>query len=259
MVPQKGKKTEKIMTKYLINFFNNWWKPILFWIISIGLLVFSEILKNQLFGRICFGLFGLGLLVLLVSAIYQLTQKKWLKSFITFVLFSLTIFAIIIYTVAMFWIEQETTDTWAHNLTIPKNIQIENPADIGIDQNKPDSLTNRVVKQTEFQLYNSFQPGLYKYDFWIGKIESGTIYLKAFEITQNLALSTNRLPKSSSISIYNPTDSIMKFGTNSDFTIYEGDWGDPYAGRFEVWFKPDNGNKERKLYSKNYKIEGWMR
>jgi hypothetical protein len=106
---------------------------------------------------------------------------------------------------------------------------------------------------------NQNQKIVRSYDFWIGKIESGSIYLKAFEITQNLGLSADRLPKSSSISIYNPTDSIIKFGTNSDFTIYEGDWGDSYAVRFEVWFKPDNGAKERKLYSKNYKIEGWMR
>ena len=247
------------MAKYLTNFFDNLSKPILFWIISIGLLVSSEILKNHLFGNICFALFGLSLLVLLISAIYQLSQTRWLKSVITFALFGVTIFAIILYAVAMFWVEQETPDTWAHNLKIPKNIQIDNPVNTDFDGKKPDSFTNRVVKQTEFQLYNSFQPGLYEYDFWIGKIESGTIYLKAFEITQNLELSSDRLRKSSSISIYNPTDKIMKFGINSDFTIYEGDWGDPYAGRFEVWFKPDNGAKERKLYSKNYKIEGWMR
>ncbi|WP_281635705.1 hypothetical protein [Flavobacterium marginilacus] len=247
------------MKKDRTNFFENGWKPIILWIISIGLLVSSEILKNHLFGSICFALFGFSLLVLLISAIYQLFQKKWLKSFIAFVLFSVTIFAVIVYTVAMFWIEQETPDTWAHNLKIPTNIKIDNPADISIDENKPDSLTNRIVKQTEFQLYNSFQPGLYEYDFWIGKIESGIIYLKAFEITQNLELSSERLRESSSINVYNPTDKIMKFGTSSHFTIYEGDWGDPYAGRFEVWFKPDNGAKERKLYSKNYKIEGWMR
>lgn len=247
------------MTKYFENFFNKWWKPILFWITSLGLLVFSEILKNHLFGNICFGLFGLGLLVLLISVIYQFSQKKWIKSFITFILFIGTIFGIIMYSVAVFWIDQETPDTWASNLKIPTNIQIDNPANTDIDENKPDSLTNRVVKQTELQLYNSFQPGLYEYDFWIGKIESGTIYLKAFEITQNLELSIDKLPESTSISVYNPTDKIMKFGTSSDFTIFEGDWGDPYAGRFEVWFKPDNGAKERKLYSKNYKIEGWMR
>ena len=50
----------------------------------------------------------------------------------------------------------------------------------------------------------------------------------------------------------------MKFSSATDFTIYEGDWGKPYAARFELWFKPVNGGHERKLIEKNYKIEGWM-
>ena len=86
-----------------------------------------------------------------------------------------------------------------------------------------------------------------------------SIYLKAFEIIEEYALSTDRLPERSLVKVYNPTVSIEKFGTTSHFTIYEGDWGQPYAARFEVWFKPDNGGQERKLFSKNYKIEGWMR
>jgi len=83
--------------------------------------------------------------------------------------------------------------------------------------------------------------------------------LRVFEITQDHPLSTDILPERSLVKIYNPTDSIMKFGTKSHFTIYEGDWGQPYAARFEVWFKPDNGKQERKIFTKNYKIEGWMR
>lgn len=251
------------MIQCFLVFFNSWWKPILFWGISIVFLIVANIFKNPIFTKICFVLFGLGLLVLLISIFYQLSKREWLKTIITLFLFGGTIFLLIISLVVMFFVEQDTPDTWAENLTIPKNIQIDNPVDmdfdIGVDGKKPDSITNRIVKQTEFQLYNSFQPGLYEYDFWIGKIESGRVYLKAFEITQNEALSNESLPKSTSISVYNSTGSIKRFSTANDFTIYEGDWGQPYAGRFEVWFKPDNGQKERKLFSKNYKIEGWMR
>jgi hypothetical protein len=150
-------------------------------------------------------------------------------------------------------------DPWASNLKIPTDIPIELPADLDFDEQRPDSITNRKVTAIDFQLYNSFQPGLFEYDFWTGRIESGTIYLKAFEITQEYALSTDRLPRSSSIKVVNPTDTIKKFSTTSHFTIYEGDWGDPYAARFEVWFRPDDGGVERRLLSKNYKIEGWMR
>ena len=93
----------------------------------------------------------------------------------------------------------------------------------------------------------------------VGTIEKGTVYLKAFEITQEYALSTDRLSESSSIEIYNPTDSVKRFGTDSHFTIYEGDWGKPSAARCEVWFKPGRGENERKLFERNYEIEGLMR
>lgn len=252
-----------MMEKYFSGFFNNWWKPIIFWIISIILLIVTNSFNNPILEKICFTIFCLGLFGLLISAFYQLSKKKWLKTILTLALFGGTIFIGIIFVITMFFIDQETPDTWAKNLKIPKNIQIDNPADMefgnNFDSKKPDSITNRIVEHTEFQLYNSVQPGIYEYEFWVGKIERGTIYLKAFEITQNVALSDDRLPESSSIKIYNPTDSIKKFSSTDGFTIYEGDWGQHYAGRFEVWFKPENGKAERKLFSKNYKIEGWMR
>jgi ABC-type multidrug transport system fused ATPase/permease subunit len=239
--------------------FDKWWRPIFF--LSVCCLTFglSEIFRNRTFGNIAFLFVELGLVVVLVSSIYLFTQKKWLTGLFSLGVFGGTIVAFVFYAIALFWMEQERPDEWAKNLKIPTNIQLDNPVDIGFDEQKPDSITNRVVKQTDFQLYNSFQPGLYEFDFWTNQIESGTIYLKAFEITQEYALSTDRLPKRSSVKVSNPTDRIQKFGTTSHFTIYEGDWEQPYAARFEVWFKPDNGGQERKLLNKNYKIEGWMR
>lgn len=247
------------MRKIVTYLFEKWWRPILFWFIACLTFGISEFVRNRTFGNIAFVFFGLGLLIVLISAIYLLTKKKWLTGLLNLGIFGGTIVAFTFYSIAMFWIEQERPDEWANNLKIPTNIQIDNPIDFGFDEQRPDSITNRKVLNTDFQLYNSFQPGLYEYDFWTNRIESGTIYLKAFEITQNYALSTDRLPERSSVKINNPTDSIMKFGTTSHFTIYEGDWGQPYAGRFEVWFKPDNGGQEIKLFTKNYKIEGWMR
>jgi hypothetical protein len=247
------------MRKFLKFCFDKWWRPVLFWFVCSLTYGLSEIFRNRTFGNIAFLLFGLGLLAVLISAIYLFTRKKWLTGLLSLGIFGGTIVAFVFYAIAMFWIEQERPDEWAKNLKIPTNIQLDNPVDFGFDEHRPDSITNRPVTQTDFQLYNSFQPGLYEFDFWTNKIESGTIYLKAFEITQEYALSTDRLPERSLVKVYNPTDSIEKFGTTSHFTIYEGDWGQPYAARFEVWFKPDNGGQERKLFSKNYKIEGWMR
>jgi len=239
--------------------FEKWWRPILFWFLSCLIFGLSEILQNKSFGNFAFLIFGIGLIILLIASIYQFANRKWLTGFLSLGIFGGTIFLFIVYSVAMFWIEQDRPDTWADNLKIPTNISINIPVDLDMEGNRPDSLFNKTMTNTDFQLYNSFQRGLYEYDIWTGKIESGTIYLKAFEITQEYALSTNRLPQSSSVKMYNPSDSIMKFGTTSYFTIYEGDWGKPYAARFEIWFKPENGGKEKRLLTKNYKIEGWMR
>jgi hypothetical protein len=247
------------MRKFLKFCFDKWWRPILIWFVCCLTYGLSEIFRNRTLGNIAFLLFGLGLLAVLISAIYLFTRKKWLTGLLSLGIFGGTIVAFVFYAIAMFWIEQERPDEWAKNLKIPTNIQLDNPVDFGFDEHRPDSITNRPANQTDFQLYNSFQPGLYEFDFWTNKIESGTIYLKAYEITQEYALSTDRLPESSLVKVYNPTDSIVKFGTTSHFTIYEGDWGQPYAARFEVWFKADNGGQERRLFSKNYKIEGWMR
>ena len=58
--------------------------------------------------------------------------------------------------------------------------------------------------------------------------------MKAYEITQNISLSEDRLLETTKIEINNTTDSIKKFQTNSLFTVYESDWGKPFAARFEV-------------------------
>jgi len=247
------------MTKTFIFLFDKWWRPIIFWFTALILVITSESIKSNTLSNVGLLLLAVALLGLIASASFQLFKRRWFKGILTGLLFGGTIIAFILYGILLFFIETVDGDKWADNLTIPTNIQLDNPIDLTMNYKRPDSMLAVTKTSMDLQLYNSFQPGLYEYDFWTGKIESGTIYLKAYEITQEYALSTNRLPKRTSVKVYNPTDSIMRFGTTSDFTIYEGDWGKPYAARFEVWFEPDNGGKERKLFQKNYKIEGWMR
>jgi len=158
------------MIKHLSLFFNSWSKPILFWIASIVLLMLCDVFENPILENICFIIFCLALFGLLISVFFQLSKREWLKSILTAFLFGGTMLILFItYVVAAFFIEQETPDTWAKNLTIPKNIPIDNPVDTKLgkefENQKPDSITNRIVEQTEFQLYNSFQPGLYEYGF----------------------------------------------------------------------------------------------
>lgn len=115
------------------------------------------------------------------------------------------------------------------------------------------------VGEPSLILRNSFQPGLYDSIIWLNPGEPGMLYLKAFEVTKGTPLSANRLKEASNEWIGWSDDPEEKFFSNTHFTIYEGDWGKPYAARFEVWFVPDSGDPERKLMEKVFKIEGWQR
>jgi hypothetical protein len=108
-------------------------------------------------------------------------------------------------------------------------------------------------------LRNSFQPGIYDSEIWVNPGEPGMIYLKAYEITREYPLSADRLKERSNEWVGWSNDTSELFFSNTHFTIYEGDWGTPYAARFEVWFVPDSGEPERKLIEKVFKIEGWQR
>jgi len=246
------------MKKLFTYCFDKWWRPILFWAVAFGLVVINEIIKVNDFGIVSYWILAIALAGLIVSGIYQLIKRRWLKALFTGLFFGGTIAAFVLYGLFMFFIETVDGNGWADNLTIPENIDLNLPKGDGF-QTRPDSINALVKNEVDFELYNSFQPGLYEYDVWLNKIENGTVYLKAFEITQEYQLSIGRLLKQSSIKVNNQSDKILKFESNGHFTIYEGDWGKPYAARFEIWFKPNNKDKERKLIEKIYKIEGWMR
>lgn len=110
-----------------------------------------------------------------------------------------------------------------------------------------------------FRLLTGMQPGIYQVVYSLNPGESGSVYLKAFEITKETPLSVRRLEEASKTRMAWSTDQAERFGAKAGFTIYEGDWGKPYAARFEVWFKPDSGKPERKLAERVFKIEGWQR
>ena len=108
-------------------------------------------------------------------------------------------------------------------------------------------------------LRNGMQGGIYEGAVWCNPGEKGTIYLKAFEITKGTPLSAERLKLSSnSISGWSD-DPQEQFFSAIYFTIYEGRWEQYYGARFEIWFQPESGEPERKLFEKNYRIQGWER
>lgn len=218
-------------------------------------------MKIGIFQEFCSWLFTINFIWLISSLVYQCFKKDKNKNHIWNSVFAvfLTIAAAFIYGLFLSFVSFLTPeDNYADNLKIPEGITINIPIGDGNYTEVPDSLRNMNRLKPDFILYNSFQPGLYEYDIWYGKIEKGIICLKAYEVTNEDRLSSSTLEESSEIRIYNPSENIIRFGTKDNFTIYEGDWGKPYTARFEVWFKPQEG-EERKLFEKIYKIEGWMR
>jgi hypothetical protein len=127
----------------------------------------------------------------------------------------------------------------------------------GIDISEPlDSVPEGLEKMNNaLVLTRSFQPGIYNYHASYKALAAGTLYIKAFEITSNDRLSGARIKEKSKMLL----DSGSVGVHSGEFTIYEGDWGDKYAARIEVWFKPADKSEDFKIAEKNYIVEGWMR
>jgi len=241
------------MIKILTFCFDKWWKPVLVFGLTALILVLCELTDEPILHNFSFYLFIIGFLGLLISTVFQFAKRRWLPAIFTTILIAISIVALFIYAVVLILNESLMPDNYADNLKIPTNIIINDP----LNQPKPSEM--------DFFIYKSLQPGLYQYVFWTKRIDKGIVYLKAYEITQNDPLSEDRFKERSTIFVLNQTDSLIAFEIDKGyselgrpFTIYEGDWGKPYAARFELWFAPDNGGKEQKLLEKNYKIEGWQ-
>ncbi len=122
-------------------------------------------------------------------------------------------------------------------------------------------LASRLAGQDDhpIRLLTGMQPGIYCVVYALNPGEPGSVYLKAFEVTKGTPLSVRRLEEKSETRMAWSADPAERFGAKAGFTIYEGDWGKPYAARFEVWFNPDTGGGQRKLAERVFKIEGWQR
>ena len=119
-------------------------------------------------------------------------------------------------------------------------------------------LIDSLDQETYLQVWPGFQGGIYKYDFYYPSLPAGDIFLRCYEVTENIPLSVDSLERHSLVPV-DPTNSFSKLVSQNEFTIYEGDWGDYYAARIEVWFRDSVSKQERKLCEKIYRVEGWMR
>lgn len=146
-------------------------------------------------------------------------------------------------------------DTFGKEHPIPEGLIYEIPKSENDDF---EPIADSSSSDGYLQIGNDLQGGIYHYSFYYPELPDGEVFLRCFEVTENIELSAPRLQKASTVEVKNHSD----FGivANSQrFTIYEGDWGDYYAARIEVWHKNGNTGKETKLMEKNYRVEGWMR
>ena len=158
--------------------------------------------------------------------------------------------------------ERRVTKATVTNLEEEFSAFLKNPEDVvTAARTKSRELASRLAGDDDhpFRLLTGMQPGIYGVVYSLNPGEPGSVYLKAFEVTKGTPLSVERLEAKSRTRMTWSADSSERFGAKAGFTIYEGDWGKPYAARLEVWFTPDSSKADRKLAERIFKIEGWQR
>ena len=253
------------MKRILVYFSSNWWRTFLLFISSSVLFIAYMLLTDEaskenqfefLISLLVFLLYGIILLWFIIVSIFSLIRRKVLiKTLILTAMITGALYAI------LFLLDNVRTmfqpDRFAEGLTIPENIDLNIPKGERFSDGYSEANPDMAITKPDFEIYNTSLPGIYELVVWINNIEKGTVYLKAYEVTGEYPLSTYQVQQNSAINISKLKDEIQEFGP-STFTISEGDWGQSYAARFEVWFLPDETNKaERKLMEKTYKIEGY--
>ncbi len=186
---------------------------------------------------------------------------------ITYILLSIVSICVFLIASIMTW---GAADKFTHGLKIPENIVYNKLRDRDFDGKiySQEKIIEQYGMPTEMDLiiYGAGYTG-YGYEFYYKPTETGKIYLKAFEITKSTQLSAHVLDEVK-IDITEVCDTLKMFTPPQNdhhpyhpkgFIIYEGGFDKYYVARFEVWFIPSNGNPERKIFEKNYIIDGWDR
>lgn len=156
------------MTQILKYCFDNPWRPILFFAITVLLFAVAELSQNKAFIDFTFGLFVLGLIGFFISSLWQLKRRKPLSALLSFAVFALGVFGFFLLVTAQFVIGLLLPDRYADNLKIPENIEIYRPKEDRYNENNSGDSLAISRKANDFELYKSFQPGFYEYDIWLG-------------------------------------------------------------------------------------------
>ena len=230
------------------------------WALIVALLTFAVIFDVLIFTSydilltIVLGIMLLLCVGIVISWVLLIKNKKWRESIVSFIC-SMVIIIAFTFISAIMALYGPLTDNFGKNHSIPEGQDYSIPYEMEFRQmESADSLNI----DSYLQIQNDIQGGMYLYDFYYGALPAGEIYLKCYEVTENLPLSEERILEASKVSIEHST-SFKQLVSKQKFTIYEGEWGDYYAARIEVWHRDADTQQEQKLCEKVYRVEGWMR
>jgi len=147
------------------------------------------------------------------------------------------------------------SDTFGKDHPIPDGLEYSLPF---MEDSCSTAPVDTLSSDSYLSIWNGVQGGIYRYDFYYGPLPAGEIFLRCYEVTENIPLSKDRIEERSKVAI-DSTTSFTKLVDKQQFTVYEGDWDDYYAARIEVWFRNSSTKEEQKLMDKVYRVEGWMR
>lgn len=196
---------------------------------------------------------------ILVSWVVLLISKQWKKCLYSFLITILVVCALSI-PMVFIYLYAPIPDDFGRRHSIPDGLEYTIPFE---EYSDPAVVIDSLDTDTYLQIWDYFQGGIYKYDFYYGPLPAGEIFLRCYEATKDIRLSAktafgDRIYDESKVAI-DSTYSFSKLVNQQRFTIYEGDWGDHYAARIEVWHKNAQTGQETKLIEKVYRVEGWMR
>lgn len=229
------------MNSIIKTYFRTWWIPILTLIVFF-ILTTIGVLNGS---RLVFKIYPYLAIIIYISIVSSSLIIKWYLA--------VAQLFIAVFIVLIFYFIFEPSDILFSNLEIPSNIEYKHPIELQT-RNSADSILSLKKNDSEFIIANYGRPGIYKSFIFINPKESGTIFLKAFEVVGNIELSRYRLRKRSKINVKQNDNKAY----SQEFTIYEGVWGHKYVARFELWFISENRQKEYKLSEELFLIEGWI-
>lgn len=239
-------------------FLKYWWVgfPILLGGMLI-LLAYSFTKVPSLLEKIAVTLVNLSILGLIISWVILLFRKKWIECLLSVVL-SVAIVCVLWFPLVI--AAMTGSDGFGKKHPIPDGLEYYLPIERTMDdynKNTFPSVNVDSLNSTSFlQVWGQF--GSYYYDFYYNAIPAGEIFLRCFEVTDNIPLSEDSLPKETTVQV-ELTYSFSKLVEKKRFTINEGDYHDYYAARFEVWHRNATTGDETKLLEKIYRVEGYMR